>query len=70
MHMISGLEYQLGLLADTIQQAVIREVLNPKEVQLLRERLQNVDSLAEAHKLWTHIEEEHGILESQMWNDE
>ena len=68
--MVSGLEYQLGLLADTIQKAVMQGLLSPEEAQRLKDRLQNVDSLAEAHDLWNHIEEEYDILESEMWSDD
>ncbi|MBX0297543.1 hypothetical protein [Haloarcula nitratireducens] len=68
--MASGLEYQRGLLADTIQEAVIQGVLDPAEAQLLKQRLQDIDSLTEADDLWTHIEEEYDILESDRWSDD
>ncbi|WP_135305454.1 hypothetical protein [Haloarcula amylovorans] len=64
--MVSSLDYQLGLLADTIQQAVIDGSLGPEEADQLRERLQDIDSLAETHDVWDLLEEESDLLESSM----
>ncbi|MBX0298189.1 hypothetical protein [Haloarcula nitratireducens] len=67
--MVSRLDYQLGLLADTIQQAVIDGSLDPADAHHLRERLQDVDSLAEAHEVWDDLEEEYDLLESPICSD-
>ncbi|MBX0297872.1 hypothetical protein [Haloarcula nitratireducens] len=66
--MTNGLEYQITLLADTLQKAVLQGALGPKEAGLLKERLQAVESMADAHELWTTIEEEFDVLESSLWD--
>ncbi|MBX0298222.1 hypothetical protein [Haloarcula nitratireducens] len=64
--MVRRLNYQLELLADTIQQAVIDGSLDPEEADQLEERLQDIDSLAEIHEVWDLLAEEYDILESPL----
>ncbi len=68
--MLTSLQYQVSLIADTIQIGVIQGAIGPEEATVLKEQLKEVGSLSEAHKLWAEIEQEYDILESEMWADD
>ncbi|MBX0298211.1 hypothetical protein [Haloarcula nitratireducens] len=61
--MVSSLDYQIGLLADTIQQAVIEGSVDHEEAAQLRERLRGVESLAETRDVWDQLAEDSDLLE-------
>ncbi|MBX0296376.1 hypothetical protein [Haloarcula nitratireducens] len=67
--MVTGLEYQLTLLADVIQKAVVQGVLGPEQATALKSQLAECESLEDVDAFWELLEEEYDVLDSSVWSE-
>ncbi|MBV0925249.1 hypothetical protein KTS45_13675 [Halomicroarcula limicola] len=68
--MVTGLEYQLTLLADVIQKGVVQGVLSPEQAETLKAQLAECSSLEDVDDLWELLEAEYDVLDSAVWGDD
>ncbi|WP_135303810.1 hypothetical protein [Haloarcula amylovorans] len=67
--MVTGLEYQLTLLADVIQKAVVQGVLSPEQAETLKTQLAECSSLEDVDDFWELLEAEYDLLNDAVWDD-
>lgn len=67
--MVTGLEYQLTLLADLIQKAVVQGVLTAEQAEVLKSQLADCESLEDIDKFWDLLESGYDVLDTSVWDE-